>query len=320
MKILITGATGFVGQELCRVLTESGHNLRLAVRQDDDRARALARITSSQVTCVGNIGPETDWGRALEGVDVVVHLAALVHQLDSRGYPSLEAFRSVNCHGTSRLARCAAEAGVPRFVFLSTIKVNGELTVAEPFTEESEPAPADSYGVSKWEAEQALGRISRDTGLEVVIFRPPLIYGPGVKGNFLSLMTLVRRGMPLPFGLVHNKRSLLYVGNLVDALALSVDSPNAAGKTFMISDGEDFSTPELISRIAAALGVRSRLLPLPPAAIRFLGRLTGKVSQTNRLLQSLQVDSRKIRNELGWTPPFHTSEGLMSVATWYSKL
>lgn len=320
MKILITGATGFVGQELCRVLTEAGHNLRLAVRQDDARARALTRITLSQVTCVGNIGPETDWGRALEGVNVVVHLAALVHQVDARGYPSLDAFRSVNCHGTSRLARCAAAAGVPRFVFLSTIKVNGELTVAEPFTEESEPAPADFYGVSKWEAEQALARISRDTGLEVVIFRPPLIYGPGVKGNFLSLMALVRRGLPLPFGLVHNKRSLLYVGNLVDALALSVDSPNAAGKTFMISDGEDFSTPELISRIAAALGVRSRLLPLPPAAIRLLGRLTGKVVETNRLLQSLQVDSRKIRNELGWIPPFHTSEGLMSAATWYRKL
>ena len=320
MKILVTGATGFVGREMCSALEQAGHELKLPIRKMEDRSKLPARISSSSVFCVGNIGPDTDWSNALEGIDAVIHLAALAHQLDASNYPSLDKYRNVNCHGTARLASAAARAEVRRFVFLSTVKVNGESTLTEPFTEESKPSPVDSYGVSKWEAEQMLYRISRDTGLEVVVFRPPLIYGPGVKGNFLRLMGLVSRGVPLPFGLVRNKRSLLYLGNLVDALLRSLSSPAAPGKTFMISDGEDISTPELIFQLASALGVRSPLLPLPPAAIQFLGRLSGKMAETNRLLQSLQVDSRKIQKELGWLPSFKMSQGLASTAEWFRRL
>ena len=317
MKVLVTGATGFVGQALCRGLLQEGHSLHLAVRQEDERARALGKAVASPLYCIGDINAKTNWSHALQGVDAVIHLAALVHQMDKSALPSLADYREVNCEGTANLARCAAKAGVRRLLFLSSIKVNGEMTTDKPFTEACIPAPVDPYGISKWEAEQMLAAIAQDSGLEVVVLRPSLIYGAGVKGNFLRLMSAIDRRLPLPLGAIRNKRSLLYLGNLVDALGASLVSPQAAGKTFLISDGEDFSTRELILALAQALKVQTILLPVPLFAIRIAGKIANKNAEVNRLLSSLQVDSRKIRTELAWVPRFRLTEGVEQTASWF---
>ncbi|MES2353044.1 MAG: SDR family oxidoreductase [Pseudomonadota bacterium] len=317
MKILVTGATGFVGQALCRSLFQEGHSLRLAVRHEDDRAHALGKAVRSPLYCVGDINATTNWNAALQGIEAVIHLAALVHQMDKSALPSLADYRAVNREGTAHLARSAVNAGVRRLLFLSSIKVNGEITTDQPFTEACVPAPEDPYGISKWEAEQALAGIARDSGLEVVVLRPTLMYGAGVKGNFLRLMSAVNRRLPLPLGAIRNKRSLLYLGNLIDAITLSINSPQAAGKTFLVSDGEDYSTSELILALAKALKVRPILLPVPPFAIRITGKIMNKNAEVHRLLSSLQVDSRKIRTELAWTPRFRLADGIEQTAAWF---
>lgn len=265
------------------------------------------------------MGAQTDWARVLEqGVDVVVHCAARAHVMHDELANPLTEYRRVNVQGTENLARQAAAAGVRRFVFISSVKVNGEATQpGQPFTPADAPAPQDDYGLSKHEAEQALWQVARDTGMEVVIIRPPLVYGPGVKGNFARMVQWVRQGVPLPLGAVHNRRSLVALDNLVDFITLCASperSPQAANQTFLVSDGDDVSTTELLRRVAHAYGVPVRLLPVPVGLMRGAARLLGKTAVADRLLGSLQVDASKARDLLGWTPPVTMHEQLRKMA------
>ena len=311
-RVLVTGANGFVGQALCPLLADAGWIVRKVVRQ-------AVRGVRTGCVAVGDIGPGTDWRAALDGVDAVVHLAARAHIMQDTAPDPLAAYRAINCGGSENLARQAAQAGVKRLVYLSSIKVNGESTAAYPFRADDTPHPQDPYGVSKWEAEQALQRVASDTGLEIVILRPPLIYGPGVKANFLRLMKLIERGLPLPLGMVDNRRSLLYLGNLADAVRICLSHPAAAGKTYLVSDGAPLSTAELVRHLAAALGKSATLLPVPPALLRLAGLLTGKRAEVARLLDSLEIDSSPIRRELGWQPPNTLEQGLAATAAWYRR-
>jgi nucleoside-diphosphate-sugar epimerase len=309
MKFLITGANGFVGSALCKELSQKGYAVRAAVRSENVRSNDIER------TVVGTIDGETDWGKALIGVRVVVHLAARVHVMSDESSDPLAEFRKINVAGTEHLARSAAASGVQRFVYVSSIKVNGEATCAEKkFSELDTPSPQDPYGISKWEAEQALHRVAAETGLEVVIIRPPLVYGAGVKGNFAQMLKVLTKGIPLPLASVDNRRSLVYVGNLVDALILCATHPAAAGQTYLVSDGEDVSTSDLLRQLGTAMGHPAHLFHCPQALLRLAGRLLGKADQIERLLGSLQVDSGKIRRELDWMPPFTLQEGLRLTA------
>lgn len=305
LTVLVTGATGFVGRALVPALAERGHAVRSAVR------RAGSGLLGE--VAVGEIGPETDWSAALQGVDVVIHLAARVHVMQDTAADPLAAFRRVNTDGTERLARQAAEAGVRRLVLVSSIKVNGE-RAERPFTELDPPRPEDPYGISKAEAEAVLRRVAEEAGLEAVVVRPPLVYGPGVGGNFARLLALVERGLPLPLGAVDNRRSLVGRCNLVDFLVRCAEHPAAAGETFLVSDGEDLSTAELIRRLARALDRPVRLWPVPPALLYAAGRVTGRTAVVERLCGSLQIDSRKGRERLGWAPPATVEEELARTA------
>ena len=266
---------------------------------------------------VGDIGTQTNWSDALSDVDTVLHLAARVHIMNETAINPIEIYREVNVRGTQCLAEEAAKAGVKRFVFLSSIKVNGEFTGQRAFKETDNERPEGPYAVSKWEAEQVLWKIAARTDMEVTILRAPLIFGPGVKANFLKLIQLVDRSVPLPFGGIRNRRSLMGLTNLVDLICLSLKHPAAANETFLVSDGEDVSTPELVDRIACALGKRSRLLPIPEWMMMLGGLLTGKSMQIKRLRGSLQIDSSKLRRMLGWTPPCRMVEELAKMAKWY---
>lgn len=246
---------------------------------------------------------------ALVGCETVVHLAARVHMMRESVQDPLASYLEINTGATLNLARQAVQSGVKRFVFISTIKVNGEGRDAA-YRETDVPAPEDAYAISKWEAEQGLQRIARETGLEVVILRPPLVYGPGVKANFLRLMKTIQRGWPLPLGAIRNRRSLLYLGNFVDAIRLCVEHPAAAGQTFLLDDGQAVSTPELIRAVARAMGRPARLLAVPVGVLAFLGALLGKRAAVARLTGSLHVDSSAIRSRLGWTPPYSMEAGL----------
>ena len=256
------------------------------------------------------------WDSLLPGVDVVIHLAARVHVIEKNTADPLAAYRKINVHGTEKLARHAAALGVKRFVFLSTVKVNGEESWM-PYTETDAPAPVDSYGISKMEAELKLRKIAAETGMAVVILRPPLVYGPGVKANFLKLLQTVDRGMPLPFAGVKNQRSLIYVGNLVDAIASCVRHPNAPGQTYLVSDGKDVSTPELIRMISALLHKSPQIFSVPELCLHVAARLTGKGPAMDRLIGSLTVDTAKITEELDWRPPFTLQEGLEKTVAWF---
>lgn len=299
MKVLVTGASGFVGQALMAALTRARHKVVAAVR-DARTADALA---------VGDIRADTDWRAALTGCDAIVHLAARVHVMQDTAADPLALYRATNTHATLNLARQAVQIGVKRLVFISTIKVNGEGRDV-PYRETDPPAPEDAYAVSKWEAEQGLWKIARETGLEVVILRPPLVYGPGVKANFRRLLDMVARGWPLPLGAIDNRRSLLYLGNFVDAIRLCVEHPAAAGQTFLLDDGEPVSTPQLVMAVARAMGRQARLLPVPVGILEFAGALFGKRAAVARLSGSLYVDSSAIRLRLGWTPPYSMQQGL----------
>lgn len=310
MKVLVTGASGFIGQTLCRALSE--HDF--AVCQVERRHN---RIRGRDVVIVENIDDRTDWSHALVDVECVVHLAARVHVMHEAAADPLAEFRRVNVAGTLRLARAAAQTGVKRLLFLSSIKVNGEMTEDRPFSETDSPRPEDAYGISKWEAEQALHEVAREMGLEAVILRPPLVYGPRVKGNFLSLLRAVANGFPLPLGAIENQRSLLYVGNLADAIIECLTHPAAVGQTFLVSDSEPISTPQLIRQLAAAFGRPPRLLPIPPKWLGVAGRMLGKAGAIQRLTGSLVVDTSKIRSTLGWVPPYSMQQGLRETAAWY---
>lgn len=312
MRCLVTGADGFVGQYLCAELLRQGQSVRAAVRS------ASPSIDTIEVMAVGTIDGETNWTDALYGMDVVIHLAARVHVMKDVSVDPLAEFCKINVAGTEQLARRAAESGAKRFVYVSSIKVNGEQTSAtQPFTELDEANPQDPYGISKWQAEQALQRIAQETGLEVVIVRPPLVYGPEVKGNFAQMLKVLAKGIPLPLASVRNLRSLIYVENLVDALITCATHPTATGQTYLVSDGEDISTPDLLRQLGVAIGHPARLFPCPPALLKLAGRLTGKGEQIERLLGSLRVDSSKIRRELNWTPPYTLEQGLRATADWY---
>jgi len=306
MKVLVTGASGFVGGELCTELLRHSHSVRGAFRQDRSR---LAPADEVEHVIVGSIDASTDWRTTLAGCDAVVHLAARVHMMRDDTQNPLALYREVNTEATLNLARQAALAGVKRFVFISTIKVNGEGRDAA-YLETDAPAPADAYAISKWEAEQGLHRIAREIGLEVVILRPPLVYGPGVKANFLRLMKTVQTGWPLPLGAIRNHRSLLYLGNFVDAIRVCIEHPAAAGQTFLLDDGEPVSTPQLIRALARAMGRPARLPAVPVSALELVGTLLGKRAAVARLTGSLYVDGSAIRSHLGWMPPFSMEAGL----------
>jgi nucleoside-diphosphate-sugar epimerase len=306
MNVVITGLNGFVGRALCVELMRCGHSVRGALRQSNGRPALTEEVES---VVVGTINATTDWKVALVDCAVVVHLAARVHVMNDKANDPLAEFREVNTEGTLNLARQAAQVGVKRFVFISTIKVNGEGRDA-PYRETDVPAPEDAYAISKWEAEQGLRQIADDTGLEVVILRPPLVYGPGVKANFQRLIHIVKRGWPLPLGAIRNRRSLLYLGNFVDAIRLCVEHPAAAGQTFLLDDGEPVSTPELIRAVAHALARPAHLLVVPVWMLDAAGALLGKRAAVARLTGSLFVDSSAIRLRLGWTPPYSKEAGL----------
>lgn len=299
-SVLVTGATGFVGRVLCDQLIASGLAVIPAVR---------FRTGLPNEAVVGDIGSSTDWRLVLAGCDAVVHLAARVHLVQDNAHDSLALYREVNTEATLNLARQAAEAGAKRFVFISSVKVNGVGRDAA-YRETDVPAPADAYAISKWEAEQGLWRIARETGLEVVILRPPLVYGPGVKANFLRLVQWAHKGWPLPLGAIRNRRSLLYLGNLVDAIRLCVEHPAAAGQTFLLDDGDAVSTPDLIRAVAHAMGRTARLPAVPVSVIEFAGMFLGKRAAVARLTGSLWVDSSLIRSRLNWTPPYSMEAGL----------
>lgn len=292
-KFLVTGANGFVGSSLCDTLCRRGVNFVPAVRK---------AALNGQIS-VGDLGPDTDWTAALDGCDVVIHLAARVHVMNDSASDPLAAFRAVNVDATLNLARQAIAKGAKRFVFVSSIKVNGEETTNQAFTAFDEPAPIDPYGQSKLEAEIALQALGNATGLEVVIVRPPLVYGPGVRANFRRLMQLVKTGVPLPLGSIHNRRSMVAVDNLVDLLVLCASHPAAAGQVFMVSDDHDVSISELLRLLAAAMGKRSMLLPLPAGLIAGAAAMLGKSAVASRLLGSLQVDINHTKSTLQWQPP-----------------
>ena len=306
LRVLVTGANGFVGSALCAALANRDYCVRGVVRDPSRSAGLICELTK-----VGDIGSNTDWSGSLIGVDIVVHLAARVHVMRDSATDPLAEFRRVNVAGTERLALAAATAGVRRFVFLSSVKVNGE---RGGYNESDPPAPQDAYGISKHEAELGLRVIAAETGMEVVIIRPPLVYGPGVKANFHALLWAVARGVPLPLGAIHNRRSLVALDNLVDFIRTCLDHPVAANQTFLVSDGEDMSTTDLLRRMAHALHVSARLLPVPQGFIEWVAKMLGKEDLSQRLCASLQVDISKARTLLGWQPPVTVEMALRRTA------
>ena len=313
--ILVTGATGFVGSALVSRLAHEGIEARASVRRDN-----ASMPNGVHTVQVGDLTADADWSRALAGVGVIVHAAARVHVMDDTATNPLNEFRRINVQGTLNLARQAAAAGVRRFVFISSIKVNGEATkLGVPFSADNIPAPLDPYGVSKMEAEQGLRAMAAQTGMEVVIIRPPLVYGPGVKANFTALMRVVQRGWPLPLGAVHNQRSLVALDNLVDFIITCITHPQAANQTFLVSDGQDLSTSGLVRGLARAAGVSARLLPVPVWVLQTGASLLGKGDAVQRLCGNLQVDISKAHRILGWVPLVSVEEGLRQAVAGMQK-
>jgi nucleoside-diphosphate-sugar epimerase len=305
-RVLISGANGFVGKLLCKMLFDQGVSVVAALRNTS------VKVKNIESFMVDNISNQTDWAEGLQGIKVVIHLAARVHVMNDSSADPLAEFRKVNVEGTLNLAGQAAKAGVKRFIFISSIKVNGEHTdLGKPFTEADPANPEDAYGLSKYEAEQGLLLIAQQTGMEIVIIRPPLIYGPGVKANFASMLLFVKRGIPLPFGIINNKRSFVYLGNLISLIIRCIDHPEAANQVFLVSDGHDLSMTQLLTKCAKALGVKARLLPIPQKLIEFSAALLGKQDMAQRLCGNLQVDISKARNILNWAPPVSVADGLI---------
>ena len=304
-RVLVTGAAGFVGTAVCAHLRARGHDVI-----------AAARAASPGGTAVGDF-VDADWDRMLEArpdSDAVVHLAALAHRPTGPGEADYE---RANVEVTRRLVEAAKRRRLRRLVFVSSVKVNGEATSDRPFTDADPARPEDAYGRSKWAAEQVVGAASPD--IETVILRPPLVYGPGVKANFLALLRVVDRGWPLPLASVRNRRSLLSLANLAAAIEVSLEHPALAGGTFLIADGEDVSTPELVRRIAQAMDRPARLVPCPPGLLAFAARLAGRGDAARRLTGSLCIDGRRFRALTGWSPPCPLDRGIAETVTWYRR-
>jgi len=313
-RVLVTGASGFVGSALVGKLKRRSFNV-LAQYRSSGRSNGAG----CEEICVTAIDAQTDWAPLLSGIDVVVHCAARVHVMNETTADPLEAFREINVEGTLKLAREAAAAGARRFIYLSSIKVNGEQTAEVPFSADDSCRPTDPYGLSKWEAEKGLLHLAATVAMDVVIVRPPLIYGPGVKANFLKMMSWVDKGIPLPLGLVKNQRSLVGLDNLTDFLIHCIDHPAAANQVFLVSDGEDLSTPELLRKVAGALGKPARLLPFPSGLLLGMACLLGKQAEVGRLCGSLRVDIDKNKNLLGWNPHSSVADELMRTVADYRE-
>jgi nucleoside-diphosphate-sugar epimerase len=312
--VLITGATGFIGRAACAAFAR----FRMTVIAASRKPAVIAG--TEKVHAVGNIGPETDWEPALRGVDAVVHLAARVHMMAERAADPAAEYHRVNVDGTMTLARAAVKCGVRRFVFLSSVKVCGEATYDRPFRDGDPPQPMDAYGISKLGAEKALQVLAKETGLQLVILRPPLVYGPEVGANFRALLRLCDSPWPLPFASLENRRSLISVDNLVDALHRAVAIDNPAPGPWLVSDGDDLSLAELIGQLRRALGRADRLLPLSPRLMMALAAAVGQQARADRVLGSLLVDGSGFREKFGWKPPLTASEGLAATARWYRGL
>ena len=315
-KILVTGANGFIGESLCKVLSDKNNLVRGVVRD----ISTIKKNSNIEYVSVGNINFETNWSKLLADIDCVIHCAGKAHIFNQNNKNSKDAYQSINVEGTRQLVTQAAKAGIKRLIFLSTIKVNGEITdQAEDiynkkskkiFTNKDKPSPQDSYGLSKWEAEKVLWEISTKTDLEICVLRLPLVYGKGVKGNLRRLINLMRFGTPLPFGLVKNKRSMIGLDNLIDLISRCIDHPAAKGKTFLVSDGEDLSTPDLLNYIASSMGRTSRLFPVPISLLKTAGFIFNREEEINKLVKSLKVDIQFTRDTLDWFPPVNVSEGI----------
>ena len=311
MKILVTGASGFIGKALVPRLIESGHEVVISSRH------ANSESIGTTVHPIADLGPDTDWSEALDEVEVVIHLAARVHIMTDKARDPLADNRRVNTEGTRKLAKDAASAGVRHFIFMSTIKVNGDCSRLKPFCAHDLPAPKDPYAIAKLEAEEALLQIVRYSNMRATIIRSPLVYGPGVKGNFVSLLKICVQGWPLPFGSVNNRRSMIYVGNLVDLVHRMIQEPLPSSEIYLCRDPQDVSTPELLHKVSLALGVKPLLLAFPISMLRFGAALIGKTAAISRLTESLYIDDRPTRMDLDWTPPFSMLKGLKETATWF---
>ena len=311
MRILVTGANGMLGRALvAQLMHDPRYVVRAAVRYVSDALPAGVDVVE-----IGDMTAHPDWSKALQEVDVVVHVAARAHVMSDTATSPLQEYRRVNTAATIELAQKAAESGVQRFLFVSSIKVNGEATeLGAPFISDAPAMPQDAYGVSKMEGEQGVQQVAHATGMAYVVVRPPLIYGPGVKANFEVMMRWLDMGIPLPLATIHNKRSLVALDNLVDMLVTCIEHPSAANQTFLVSDGEDLSTPELLRRLSAAMGRSARLFPMPEAVLRFSAMLLDRSDMAQRLCGSLQVDISKTCQQLGWHPTITVDEGLRRTA------
>jgi len=317
MRVLVTGATGFVGSRLIELLDlKKNYTPIAAIRKKEFELNAKV-----ETFVTGNINEITFWGNALDKVDTVIHTAARVHVMNDSSTDPLSEFRKINVDGTLNLAKQAADSGVNRFIFISSIKVNGENTkFNKPFTENDLPSPVDAYGISKLETEIALYKLADKTGMEVVCIRPPLVYGPGVKANFLKMMSLLQHGVPLPLGAIKNKRSLVSLDNLIDLVITCIDHPNASNQTFLAGDGEDLSTTELLQRVSVVMGKSAYLLPVPQVMLEIIFNLFGKNNLKQRLCESLQVDISKAKNLLDWHPPLTIEQGLKKTVQYFNDV
>lgn len=313
-RYLVTGAHGFVGGAVCAALRDHGAEVTGLVRRPAPLAEG---ITPWVFDGLDFDGLAEAWASAALACDCVIHLAARVHMMNDTVAEPLTAYRAINRDGALRVAQAALQAGVKRFVYVSSIKALGDGDRGQPWREDDLPLALDAYGQSKREAESALLELGRTSGLEVVILRPPLVYGPGVRANFLRLLTALQRGLPLPLGAVTARRSLISVSNLVDALIVSSTHPAAAGRIFHVTDGVDLSTPDLARLLAEMLHRPARLVPVPLPLLRLAGQVTGRTAEISRLISPLQVDSSLIRRELGWAPPLSVEQGLMDTVAWH---
>jgi nucleoside-diphosphate-sugar epimerase len=313
VKILVTGASGFIGRVLCEQLAARNDSVRAAVRSQ------RANVSASETVVVGNIDGCTEWAAAVAGVDVVFHAAAVAHVTGRTAQQNVP-YEEVNAVGTRRLANAAAAAGVRRFVYVSTAKVGGEFTRAAPYREDEIPRPVGQYAISKWHAEQGIGDIVQGTSMDFTIIRPPLVYGPGVRANFLALLQFIDRGLPLPLPIPQPHRSMIYVENLVDALIIAAHHPLASGHTFYVKDPHDLTLGELVKRLAALMRKRAMVLPFPASLLRLVATTLRRRDAAEKLTHSFVIDDTKIRGLLGWQPRFTNDDGLAATVAWYRQV